>query len=57
MVVVVAEFQRHSLNQAVEKGRMGKDGLGRLRTKTYKEFLWRKEKRDGERQGWMKRGK
>ena len=54
---MVAEFQRHSLNQAVEKGRMGKDGLGRLRTKTYKEFLWRKEKRDGERQGWMKREK
>lgn len=48
---MVAEFQRHSLTQAVEKGRMGKSGLGRLRTKTYKEFLGRKEKGGGERQG------
>lgn len=54
---MVAEFQRYSLTQAVEKGRMGKGRLGRLRTKTYKEFLRRKEKEGGERQGWMKRGK
>lgn len=40
VVVVVNKSQRLSLTRAVEKGRMGKDGLGRLRT--YREPLHRR---------------